>query len=572
MGTLPAPRVYNVNVGVLGHVDSGKTSLVAALSTTLSTAALDKHPQSKERGITLDLGFSSFAMALPDHLQHLPYDDLQVTLVDCPGHASLIRTIIGGAQIINMMLLVVDVTRGIQTQTAECLVVGELATKDMIVVLNKVDQLPQEGRAKIISKAKKRLSQTLNATKFAGCAMVPTAAKPGTADTPGQTLGIQELIQEIVKCVPVQPAAPSGPFKFAIDHCFAIRGQGTVLTGTVLSGSAKVGDSLELPELKINKKVKSMQMFKRPVQSCKQGDRVGICVTQLDATWVERGIACTPGSVPTFSGAVAAVDKIRFFVGQMPSRMKVHVTIGHQTVMGLIQFFGLPDGAGVPQSHALHAVMARMDLLTSQDEAQHFDTQQEYVYQDEVYGLEGRPYNPLEQHQLPGDPNRAASDRGGVHHGPQWGLLTLTQPITASEDAVLIGSRLDASQEASTCRLAFYGRILKLLDPNDASALQQIKIYKLKQKRGSIDRVAPDGLSAVCKGMFKRETDISLFCGLKVTTANGEVGTVEGSFGKSGKFKVQFPGGLNPPAAGNNSIQLTFKKFIFDKDKKHMAQ
>lgn len=84
------------------------------------------------------------------------------------------------------------------------------------------------------------------------------------------------------------------------------------------------------------------------------------------------------------------------------------------------------------------------------------------------------------------------------------------------QDAVLIGSRLDASQEASTCRLAFYGRVLKRLDPNDASALQQIKIYKLKQKRGSIDRVAPDGLAAVCKGMFKRETDISLFCGMKV--------------------------------------------------------
>ena len=84
------------------------------------------------------------------------------------------------------------------------------------------------------------------------------------------------------------------------------------------------------------------------------------------------------------------------------------------------------------------------------------------------------------------------------------------------QDAVLIGSRLDASQEASTCRLAFYGRVLKLLDPSDATALQHIKIYKLKQKRGSIDRVAPDGLSAVCKGMFKRETDISLFSGMKV--------------------------------------------------------
>lgn len=215
---------------------------VAALSTTLSTAALDKNLQSKERGITLDLGFSSFAMPLPDHLKHLPYDELQVTLVDCPGHASLIKTIIGGAQIINMMLLVVDVTRGIQTQvlclhasctlvvklsgrrdthcllckpstiatafltnmkqlgllawqqlclhhdthvqTAECLVVGELATKHMVVVLNKVDQLPEEGRNKVISKAKKRLSQTLGSTKFAGCAMVPTAVKPGHSSVP----------------------------------------------------------------------------------------------------------------------------------------------------------------------------------------------------------------------------------------------------------------------------------------------------------------------------------------------------------------------------------------------------
>ena len=88
------------------------------------------------------------------------------------------------------------------------------------------------------------------------------------------------------------------------------------------------------------------------------------------------------------------------------------------------------------------------------------------------------------------------------------------QPLL--QDAVIIGSRLDASQESSTCRLAFYGRILKPLDPNDADALQQIKIYKLKQKQGSIDRVSPDGLSAVCKGMFKKETDISLFSGMKV--------------------------------------------------------
>lgn len=91
---------------------------VAALSSQLSTAALDKHPQSKERGITLDLGFSSFTAAPPPHLKALKCDKLQVTLVDCPGHASLIRTIIGGAQIIDIMMLVIDVTKGIQVPSS----------------------------------------------------------------------------------------------------------------------------------------------------------------------------------------------------------------------------------------------------------------------------------------------------------------------------------------------------------------------------------------------------------------------------------------------------------------------
>lgn len=102
-----AGRRVNVNVGVLGHIDSGKTALARALSTTASTAAFDKQPQSRERGITLDLGFWCFSVPLPAHLRPAPgagpepepEPQLQVTLVDCPGHASLIRTIIGAYEV-----------------------------------------------------------------------------------------------------------------------------------------------------------------------------------------------------------------------------------------------------------------------------------------------------------------------------------------------------------------------------------------------------------------------------------------------------------------------------------------
>jgi len=109
----------------MGHIDSGKTSLSRALTRITSTAALDKNPQSKERGITLDLGFSAFFTRFPSYRfpdSQIKY--LQFTLVDCPGHASLIKTIIGGASIIDMMFLVIDITKGIQTQTSECIVIG----------------------------------------------------------------------------------------------------------------------------------------------------------------------------------------------------------------------------------------------------------------------------------------------------------------------------------------------------------------------------------------------------------------------------------------------------------------
>ncbi|PNW81764.1 hypothetical protein CHLRE_06g259200v5 [Chlamydomonas reinhardtii] len=586
-------RILNINVGVLGHVDSGKTSLVAALSTRLSTAALDKHPQSKERGITLDLGFSAFTVPLPPHLASLPYDELQFTLVDCPGHASLIRTIIGGVQIIDMMILVIDVTKGLQTQTAECLVVGEVATSRMVVALNKVDQLqPEEERPKLVRRAMKRLGTTFAMTKFTGVTMIPVSAKPGgQADAP--PLGVDDLRAALVALVPPAPRPPPAPgcFLFAIDHCFPIKGQGSVLTGTVLQGTVGVNDVIELPALKQTRPVKSMQMFKQPVQRANAGDRVGVCVTQLDAGLIERGLACSPGTVPTFRGAVAAVEKIRFYAGRVPSRAKFHVSVGHSTVMAEMTFFGLPDGEGVPRDTALAAMIANLNAMALSTTPMAFDAARDYLYQEELYGLEGRPI---------ADPSVAAAaaaaeggegeggKEGGAeaaeahdgddgldrHFGPQWVLLKFDQPITAPKDALVIGAKFDADIHGEACRLAFYGRLVRLVDPGRPQELAALQVYKPKLRSGVIERVQPDGVTAIVRSLIKKESSIDVFVGLKVKTGRGEQGVIEGSFGKSGKLKVNFPGGLAPEgrSAADNAITLRCKRYVFDPNAKKVLR
>jgi small GTP-binding protein len=283
--TIPPERILNLNVGVLGHVDTGKTSLVKTLSSVLSTAALDKSKQSRARGITLDLGFSAFLLPLPDHLKkesvvavneggvgsknsnrpqqqqvqtselQQKYDLLQVTLVDCPGHASLIRTIIGGAQIIDMVLLVVDATKGMQTQTAECLVIAEMTTRNLIVVLNKVDLFPEDEREERIRLAEKKMRNALRGTKFENATMVGISACVGgekvaaIGGLSGDLMhtsgthnihGLLEILQSHMRA-PNRDDRPSPDrFHFAVDHCFPIKGQGTVLTGTCLSGKAQL--------------------------------------------------------------------------------------------------------------------------------------------------------------------------------------------------------------------------------------------------------------------------------------------------------------------------------------------
>ncbi|XP_055115088.1 selenocysteine-specific elongation factor isoform X1 [Symphalangus syndactylus] len=590
-----AGRRVNVNVGVLGHIDSGKTALARALSTTASTAAFDKQPQSRERGITLDLGFSCFSVPLPARLrsslpefQAAPEAEpepgeplLQVTLVDCPGHASLIRTIIGGAQIIDLMMLVIDVTKGMQTQSAECLVIGQIACQKLVVVLNKIDLLAEGKRQAAIDKMTKKMQKTLENTKFRGAPIIPVAAKPGGPEAPETEApqGIPELIELLTSQISIPARDPSGPFLMSVDHCFSIKGQGTVMTGTILSGSISLGDSVEIPALKVVKKVKSMQMFHMPITAAMQGDRLGICVTQFDPKLLERGLVCAPESLHTVHAALISVEKIPYFRGPLQTKAKFHITVGHETVMGRLMFFSpAPDN------------FDQEPILDS------FNFSQEYLFQEQYLSKDLTP--------AVTDNDEADKKAGQATEGhcprQQWALVEFEKPVTCPRLCLVIGSRLDADIHTNTCRLAFHGILLHgLEDRNYAdSFLPRLKVYKLKHKHGLVER-AMDEYSVIGRSLFKKETNIQLFVGLKVHLSTGELGIIDSAFGQSGKFKIHIPGGLSPeskkiltPAlkkrarAGRGeatrqeesaersepsqhvALSLTFKRYVFDTHKR----
>ncbi|GFR28634.1 selenocysteine-specific elongation factor [Trichonephila clavata] len=519
-------NILNFNVGVLGHIDSGKTSLSKALSTVASTASFDKNPQSQERGITIDLGFSSFSVAVPDHIkiQKPEFEILQFTLVDCPGHASLIKTIIGGAQIIDLIMLVIDITKGIQTQTAECLVLGEITCNHMIVVLNKIDLLPKDKMEQSIQKMSKKILKTLEKTKFKDSVIVPVSAKPVSEEKP---IGIDLLVQTLQQFTYVPERSEKGSFMFAVDHCFAIRGQGTVMTGTVVQGCITLSDSVEIPAAKIVRKVKSIQMFKKPVPKAMQGDRVGICVTQFDPKILERGTVCTPGYMETAETVIVSVHKIPYFKSKCLSNSKFHITIMHDTIMAKCTFFS--------------SVKLSQNKPESMNE---FNFGDDYMYTDEIPGCESPENEEL---------------------GDIFALLQFDKPVIISQNSIYIASKLETDIHANVCRLAFHGQILSvILNKNDNECLSKLRVFKEKSREGFVDRMVND-YQVIVRDLFKKETNIQIFTNLKVVLSTGELGVIEGSFGQSGKINVRIPNGLSSDTIAMLNVKKGKKETVKEK-------
>lgn len=480
--------------------------------------------------MTLDLGFSAFFAPLPAHWSPEPDGAaearLQFTMVDCPGHASLIRTIMGGAQIIRTMLLVVDAQKGIQTQTAECLVIGEITAQHLVVVVNKLDLLPDDAA---LDRLRRKLAATFKLTKFADAPIVAVAATNPDAEAafiakyPAvPNVGVPRLIELLQHfAVRPDPALVHRPddFLFAYDHGFVIKGQGTVVTGTVLRGSVAPNQLVEFVDSRQQRPIKSIQQFHRASDRAVAGDRAGLCVTKLDADKLERGIVSAVGLVPAIQRFVAAVERIRFFKSDVASRTKFHISIGHSTAMGSLIFFADPATLAVDAA---------------------YDAAKQYLYQE----------------LLTTDAKK------------QYALVTLEQPILAPRDSVFIGSRLDTPVGSNVCRLAFKGTILQLLD----AAAPPPVVYKPKRREADIDRIV-DEHNLIARNLFNKGADLTQFTGLIVRhSLTGATGEITGAFGqqKGGKFKVFFRGGIGQPPSpapeGEPKLILEFKKLVFDDD------
>jgi selenocysteine-specific elongation factor len=277
-------KLVPVHVGLMGHIDHGKTALASALSEKVSTAGLDKHPQAQQRGITIDLGFTMFVL-----------DRFLVTLVDAPGHADLIRSVVAGSNIIDAAILVVAADEGPKIQTGEHLVVLQsMGVERLLVVVTKIDLVTPEKLTSIEDKMRVILTNT----QFGNAEFVRVSTLKG--------IGIDELRAALLRMLTPRVRDTESPLSIPIDHAFPIKGHGTVITGTIQRGSIRLNETVEIAPLDKKSRVRSIQTFGEEREVAYAGDRVGVNVPEIDDTEITRGdYLCTPGSMTRATGFFA---------------------------------------------------------------------------------------------------------------------------------------------------------------------------------------------------------------------------------------------------------------------------
>ena len=287
------------NIGTIGHVDHGKTTLTAAITKVLADRVpgnvkvdfenIDKAPEERERGITISTAHVEYETE-KRHYAH----------VDCPGHADYVKNMITGAAQMDGAILVVAATDGVMAETKEHILLSrQVGVPYIIVYLNKTDMVDDE---ELIELVEMEVTEQLEEYGFEGCPIVKGSALKALEDVHGPDAdSVMELMDVVDEYIPDPERDTDKPFLMPVEDVFTISGRGTVATGRVERGTIHPNDEVEI--LGIREKVKktvatSLEMFRKTLDFAEAGDNVGVLLRGVDRDEIERGqVLAKPGSV-----------------------------------------------------------------------------------------------------------------------------------------------------------------------------------------------------------------------------------------------------------------------------------
>ena len=309
----------HVNIGTIGHVDHGKTTLTAAITKWLSLQgkaefeaydAIDKAPAEKERGITINTAHVEYETE-KRHYAH----------VDCPGHADYIKNMITGAAQMDGAILVIAATDGPMAQTREhILLARQVGVPAIVVFLNKVDLLDDEELLELVEMEVRELLSTYefpgdDLPVIKGSALNALTCESNDPSDPDYAC-IKELMDAVDSYIPTPDRKADMPFLMPVEDVFTITGRGTVATGRVERGQIKMGDAVEIVGLAEESKksvITGIEMFRKLLDYAEAGDNVGTLLRGIDKKEIERGqVLAKPGSIKPhtkFSGQVYVLSK-----------------------------------------------------------------------------------------------------------------------------------------------------------------------------------------------------------------------------------------------------------------------
>ena len=289
----------HLNIGTIGHVDHGKTTLTAAITKVLSDAGLcegrsfesiDSAPEEKERGITINTAHVEYSTALR-HYAH----------VDCPGHADYVKNMVTGAAQMDGAIIVVAATDGPMPQTREhILLARQVGVPTLVVFMNKVDMVDDPELLELVEM---EIRELLSFYNFPGddIPVIQGSALGGLNGDPKWVGKIMELMDAVDSYIPIPPRLTDLPFLMPVEDVFSITGRGTVATGRIERGKINSGDPVEILGMgaeNLKSTVTGVEMFRKILDYGEAGDNVGLLLRGIEKTDIRRGmVICKPNSV-----------------------------------------------------------------------------------------------------------------------------------------------------------------------------------------------------------------------------------------------------------------------------------